>query len=141
MDRRRWLKGVAATSGLIWVPALANDSTGVEKTVNALTDNTRLRKHQEFFIKVPGKALLSAVVPVQVSASMLRNVTRLHVLIDRHPVVEVARLDVAPGTEPILAVHIRLEKPCRITALAKTNNGWFQASGRVAELQSGCGSE
>jgi len=141
MDRRRWLKNVAAASGLVWVPAMANTSTGVEKAVDALTDEAMLKTHPAFVISVPGKALLSAVVPLQVNATKLRNVSQLHVLIDRHPVVEVARLDVASGIEPTLAVHLRLEKPCRITALAKTAEGWFQTSGRVIELQSSCASE
>jgi len=105
--------------------------------MDALTNGEAVHSPAGLKLAVPVIAENGAVVPVRASSSLV-GTQRLILLIDEHAIAKVAELQVTPPLEPLLSVHIRLARPCRVVALAYTTRGWFSAEARVERVHELC---
>ena len=146
MDRRDWL-GRVARGGLGAGGALA---LGTAAAAGATADDaeTALARlgvgdaavDPRLVLDVAADAWNGDFVIVRVDASGIDGVRELRLLRDDHVPASIVRVALQGALPARLSVPIRLERPCRLLALARTAGGWLRADGAVRAVGApGCG--
>ena len=147
MDRRAWF-GRVARDGVGAGGALALIGvSGAAEPVDEGFDGTLARlgagdaaPDPRLVVDIATDAWSGAFVMVRIDASALVGVRALHLLRDDHVPAPIARLETADALPARLTLPIRLDRPCRLRALARTDLGWRRADGVVRAVGfPGCG--
>ncbi len=154
MKRRDWLKSAAASSTLLASSAVATstatlavaktvaESNPIAKDIHAtiaeLTGGQSVQQDNRVSLMVQEQAQNGAVVPVGV-ASDIPQTQHLYILVSDHQQTLAADMAVNGALiYPSLSTHLQLVKPANITALVKSDNGWFSATAKIASLGEFC---
>jgi len=148
MERRAWLGrvargGLGAGGALALSGALADDAAPERDDLDAALGRfgaDDAAADPRLVVDVAADAWSGAFVMVRVDASALDGVRVLHLLRDDHGPATIASLEPRGALPARLSLTIRLERPCRLHALARTANGWVRAEATVATVGApGCG--
>jgi len=89
-------------------------------------------------LETPAIAENGAVVPIKVSSS-LPDVESISIFVKNNPTPLVASFDIPPGTEPKVAVRIRMGKTSPVTAVVKAGGKLYSATKETKVTIGGCG--
>lgn len=86
----------------------------------------------------PDIAENGAVVPIRLTSS-LPNTQSIAVLIEKNPNILAANFEFPQGTEPTIAVNVKMGQTSKVYALVKADNKYFVAEKEIKVTLGGCG--
>lgn len=144
--RRRLLKSLLAAGGFAWglLPALVRAATGRDgfdaKALDpglAAIGAQHARETGDIVLKAPDIAENSALVHVEIQ-SKLPDTTTIWLFAEKNPQPLVARFDLLPGLEPIVAVRIKMNESAFLRVVVQAGGQLYFTRRETKVTLGGC---
>ncbi len=140
------MQGGAALGALVAAPGAALaawvesafTAKSMDEAMKNLLGGNNAQDSDKVRLEAPAIAENGAVVPIKVSSS-LSNVESISIFVKNNPTPLVASFDIPPGTEPKVAVRIRMGKTSPITAVVKAGGKLYSTTKETKVTIGGCG--
>lgn len=147
-NKRKFIKNtislcIAATSINIskiiaaWPSDIFNQRSSA-KVINAIANNSNITESELITIKAPDIAENGGVVPVTVSTD-LEKVKNISILVENNPSPLTSSFDINNHTASYVSTRVKMAKTSNITAIVKTDDGYYRASRNIKVTIGGCG--
>jgi len=140
MQRRRWIKQVAAGGAALAVSpvALAEKNSGIDSSIAEIAGDSKPVVDPRVELHVPADTANGAVVPVGV-VSQIPETKKIVLLVSAHGRANVMSVNTEhKDLSPRFSAHLQLLEPATITALVQTPDGWFSNQTKVDSLGERC---
>ncbi len=120
-------------------PTSVFEATGVEAVFSQL--GATPTRSEGIIFSVPDIAENGAVVPVkiEIDASILPDVSKLYVLVEKNPNPLAAVFGVPKTTRPYIETRVKVAQTCELYAVAEAGGQFFMTSKETKVTLGGCG--
>lgn len=137
------LGGVAAvllpSSVLAKWPEAAFKAESAADAMKALFDDPSTTESDKIIVSAPDIAENGSVVPVEVDASGLENVTSITIIAEKNPVPLVAQFQLSAEAVPQVSTRIKMATTSDVVAIVEADGKLYTAKKEVKVTIGGCG--